>query len=87
MFSYDVEDYIKGCDVYLASKVVWHKPYDDLQFLSVSTYHEKDLLMDFITGLPILTDWKRDSDDSIFVIIDWLTKMVYYKLFKVTINA
>ena len=43
--------------------------------------------MDFVIGLPISTDWKRDSYDSIFVIIDWLTKMVHYKLIKVTINA
>ena len=32
-------------------------------------------------------DWKRDSYDSILVIVDRLTKMVYYKLVKVTINA
>ena len=43
--------------------------------------------MDFVTGLPILIDWKGDSYDSILVIIYWLTKMVYYKPVKVTINA
>ena len=43
--------------------------------------------MDFVTGLPILTDWKGDSYDSILVIVDRLTKMVYYKPVKVTINA
>ena len=43
--------------------------------------------MDFVTGLPILTDWKRDSYDSILVIVDRLTKMVHYKPVKVTINA
>ena len=43
--------------------------------------------MDFVTGLPILTDWKGDSYNSIFVIVDRLTKMVYYKPIKVTINA
>ena len=43
--------------------------------------------MEFITGLPILTDWKGDSYDSIFVIVDRLTKMVHYKPVKVTINA
>ena len=43
--------------------------------------------MDFVTGLPILTDWKRDSDNSILVIVNQLTKMVHYKLVKVTINA
>ena len=44
-------------------------------------------MIDFITSLPILTDWKRDSYDSFFVIVDWLTKMVHYKLVKITINT
>ena len=43
--------------------------------------------MDFITDLPILTDSKRDSYDLVFVIVDWFTKMVYYKPVKVTIDA
>ena len=38
-------------------------------------------------GLPILTDWKKDSYNSILVIIDQLTKMVYYKLVKIIINT
>ena len=40
-----------------------------------------------MTGLPISTNWKGDSYDSILVIIDWLTKMVHYKPVKITINA
>ena len=43
--------------------------------------------MDFVTGLPILTNWKRDSYDSILVIVDRLTKMVYYEPVKITINT
>ena len=43
--------------------------------------------MDFVTDLPILINWKGDSYNSIFVIVDWLTKIVYYKLVKVTIDA
>ena len=43
--------------------------------------------MDFVTGLSISTDWKGDSYDSILVIIDRLTKMVYYKPVKITIDA
>ena len=37
--------------------------------------------------MPVSTDWKRDSDDSILVIVDRLTKMVYYEPVKVTIDA
>lgn len=43
--------------------------------------------MDFVTGLLISTNWKREGYDFIFVIIIWLTNMVYYKLVKITINA
>lgn len=43
--------------------------------------------MNFVTSLPISTDWKGESYDSILVIVDRLTKMVHYKLVKVTINA
>ena len=43
--------------------------------------------MDFVTGLPILTNWKRDNYDSILVIVDWLIKIVYYKPVKITIDA
>ena len=43
--------------------------------------------MDFVMGLPISTDWKGDSYDSILVIVDRLTKMVHYEPVKVTIDA
>ena len=43
--------------------------------------------MDFVMGLPVLTDWKGDSYDSILVIVDRLTKMVHYEPVKVTIDA
>ena len=78
---------MRRCNVCLASKAVRHKLYGNLQSLPVTTYRWKDLLIDFVTGLPISTDWKGDSYDSILVIVDWLTKMVHYKLVKVTINA
>ena len=84
---HNVKAYVKDCDVCLALKAVHHKPYSDLQSLSVSTHQWKDLLMNFVTGLPISINWKRDSYNSILVIVDWLTKMVYYKPVKITINA
>ena len=60
--------------------------YWDLQSLLVPIYCWKNLLMDFVTDLPIFTDWKRDNNDLILVIVDLLTKMVHYKLFKITID-
>ena len=83
----DIEAYVKGCDICLGSKAIRHKPYGDLQSLLIPTHRWKDHSMDFITGLPISTNWKGDSYDSILVIIDRLTKMVYYEPVKVTIDA
>ena len=82
-----MKTYVKGCDICLASKAVRHKPYGDLQLLPIPTHQWKDLSMDFVTGLPILTDWKGDSYDSILVIVDRLTKMVHYQPVQVTIDA
>ena len=78
---------MKECDICLVSKIVRHKPYGDLQFLPVFTHRWKDLSMDFVTSLPISTNWKGNNYDSILIIVNWLTKMVYYKPVKVTINA
>ena len=84
---HDINNYIKGCNICLALKLVWHKLFDDLQSLPVPRHYWKNLLMDFITSLLISTDWKRNNYDSIFVIVNWLIKMVYYKSVKVIIDA
>ena len=84
---HNVEAYVKGCDVCLALKAIRHKPYGNLQSLPLPTHQWKDLSMDFVTGLPISTNWKGDSYDSILVIVDRLTKMVHYEPVKITIDA
>ena len=84
---HDVEAYVKGCDIYLVLKAVRHKPYNNLQSLPIPTHQWKDLSIDFVTGLPISINWKRDSYDSILVIIHWLMNMVHYKPVKTTINT
>ena len=43
--------------------------------------------MEFVTGLPLLANWKSDNNDLILVIVNRLTKMVHYKPVKSTINA
>ena len=85
-FRHNVKAYLKGCDVCLASKTVRHKLYGDLQFWPISMHQWKDLSIDFVTGLPISINWKRDSYNSILVIVNWLTKMVYDKPVKITID-
>ena len=37
--------------------------------------------------LLFFTNWKSKTYDLILVIIDWLIKMIYYKLVKIIINA
>ena len=43
--------------------------------------------MNFVTGLLISINWKGENYDSILVIVNWLTKIMHYKLVKVTIDA
>lgn len=43
--------------------------------------------MNFVTRLSITTNWKGDSYNSIFVVVDCLTKMVHYKPVQKTIDA
>ncbi len=83
----DVKAYINGCDVCLASKAVCHKLYRNLQLLPVATDRKKDPSIDFVTGPPISANWKGDSYNSILVIVDRFTKIVYYNPVKDTINV
>ena len=43
--------------------------------------------MEFVTRLPIFTNWKDNNYNSILVVIDRLTKMVHYELVQTTINV
>ena len=83
----DVKSYVKECDVCFASKTVRHKPYSDLQSLPIPTHQWKNFLIDFVIWLLISTNLKGDNYDSILVMVDWLTKMVYYKSVKIIIDA
>ena len=46
-----------------------------------------DVSLEFVTGLPISTDWEGNSYDLILVIVDWLIKMVHYEPVQITIDA
>ena len=43
--------------------------------------------MDLVIGLPVSTNWKDKTYDSILDIIHKLTKIIYYKPIKVTIDT
>ena len=71
----------------LTSKTICQKSYEDLQSLLVLIHYLKDILMGFEKRLPLSTDWKGKNYNSILIIVNYLTKMVYYKQVKVTINT
>ena len=78
--------YVKCCNVCLTLKTVRYKLYNNLQALPVSIHRWKDLSIDFVTGLPVSTDWKGENYNSILVIVDRFTKMLHYEPVKVTID-
>ncbi len=75
-FKVDIEFYVKKCNVFLTSKSVRHKPYDNLQSFPISIYQWKDLCIDFVNGLLVPTNWKGETYDLILVIVNWLIKIV-----------
>lgn len=42
--------------------------------------------MDFVNRLPVFTNEKGETDNSILVIINWLIKIIFYQPIKVTID-
>lgn len=85
-FYWDIKAYIKGCDICLTLKIVYHKSYRDLYSLAMLFYCLKDLSIDFLISLSLSVSWKGDNYDSFFVIVDCFTKMFYYKSVKTTID-
>ena len=83
----DAKTYIRRGDICLTSKAIRHKPYGDLQSLFVPIHQWKDFFMDFVTGLPLSADWKGNIYILILIIVNQLTKIVYYKPVKVSIDA
>lgn len=44
-------------------------------------------MIDFVTGLPTLNYWKGEIYNLILIIVNWLIKIVNYKLIKITFNT
>ncbi|SNX87466.1 related to Gag-pol polyprotein [Melanopsichium pennsylvanicum] len=64
-----VADYVASCPVCARYKAPRHRPYGLLQPLSTPSRPWNSISMDFIEGLP-----KSEGYDSIFVVVDRLTK-------------
>jgi hypothetical protein len=68
-----VKDYVTTCDTCSRSKIPRHQPYELLQPLPIPENPWTSISMDFIVDLP-----KSKSFDSVFVVVDRLTKMAHF---------
>ena len=69
----DVKEFVLSCDICSRSKNPRHRPYGLLQPLPIPHRPWSSVSMDFITDLP-----PSNSFDSIFVVVDRLTKMAHF---------
>ena len=65
---------VARCDTCCRVKAIHMEPAGLLQPLSVLEWKWEEVSMDFITGLPTT----RKGNDSIWVIVDWLTKSAHF---------
>ncbi len=68
-----VKDYVTTCDTCSRSKIPRHRSYGLLQPLTIPETPWTSISIDFIVDLP-----KFKSFDSIFVVVDHLTKMAHF---------
>lgn len=74
-----VEEVVDNCDICNKTKTRRHKPYGLLEPLPTPTAAWSSISMDFITGIPESKDPATGvSYDSIWVVVDRLTKWAYF---------
>jgi hypothetical protein len=76
----EIVAYVASCDNSCRVKAIHTKPAGLLQPLSVSDWKWEEISMDFIIGLPTT----QKGNDSIWVIIDRLTKSAHFLPVKTT---
>ena len=79
----DVKHFIDECDSCERVKHVRHKPLGLLQPLQIPGRRWESVSMDFITDLPVTPN----GNDSIWVVVDRLSKLVHLEPCKKTITA
>ena len=79
----DVATHVALCDVCQRVKVEHQRPAGLLQPLQVPEYKWEEIGMDFIVGLPRT----RDGYDSIWVVVDRLTKSAHFIPVKTTYSG
>jgi hypothetical protein len=76
----EVVEYVELCDTCQRVKAEHQRPVGLLQLLKVLEWKWEDIGMDFIVGLPRTQKWY----DSIWVIVDRLTKVAHFIPIKTT---
>ena len=76
----DISEYVAVCDVCQRVKAEHHKPAGLLQPMLIPEWKWDKLSMDFITRLPRT----RSGYDSIWVVVDRLTKLAHFIPVKTT---
>ena len=79
----DIAEYVAVCDVCQRVKAEHQKPAGLLQPLQILEWKWDKLGMDFITGLPRT----RSGYDSIWVVVDRLTKVAHFIPVKTTYTS
>jgi hypothetical protein len=70
----DIAQFVAHCDTCQGIKVEHQKPAGLLQSLPIPVWKWDEIGMDFVVGLPKT----RKGNDSIWVIVDRLTKVAHY---------
>ena len=76
----EIAAYVARCDTCCRVKALHMKPTGLLQPLSTPNWKWDDISMDFIIGLPTT----QKGNDSIWVIVDHLTKLAHFLPVKIT---
>ena len=76
---YDIAAYVARCDICQRVKAELKRPAGLLQPQDIPVWKWEDISMDFIVGLPR----SQKRHDSIWVIVDRLTKVAHFILMKI----
>jgi hypothetical protein len=79
----EIAQYVARCDTCQRTKAEHQKPSGLLQPLPVPEWKWEEIGMDFVTGLPLT----QKGNDSIWVIIDRLTKVAHFIPVKTTFGG
>nr|ABA99101.1 retrotransposon protein, putative, Ty3-gypsy subclass [Oryza sativa Japonica Group] len=80
---HEIAEYVAVCDVCQRVKAEHQKPAGLLQPLKIPEWKWEEIEMDFITGLPRTSS----GHDSIWVIVDRLTKVAHFILVRTTYSG